>query len=277
MKRLLGLILVLTLVVSLVACSSEVAFDFEGDVLVVGLEADYRPFNWNETQANAYNHPLSGEDNLFVAGYDVEIAKIIARELGMTLEIKMIDWTALVPALKANKIDLIIAGMSPTAERMKSISFTNAYYNVNHVIVTRADNALNGMTSLTALEGRKGIGQMGTIYADLIDYAVTTYGATKISELDDIPMITNAVVSKTADFTIVERPVALGMLAQNANLVIAFESDENVFELDESDRTLSIGTRQIDTDLIKAINDILANISQESRDSLMAEAIERSE
>ena len=80
------------------------------------MEADYPPFNWAETSSNDYNHPLHGQRNMFVAGYDVEMARLIAEELGMELQIKMIAWEALIPALQAGEIDLIIAGMTPTAE-----------------------------------------------------------------------------------------------------------------------------------------------------------------
>lgn len=280
MKKLLGFIFVLLLGVSLVACSKKEAFNFEGDVLIVGLEADYPPFNWSETSANQYNHPIAGETNLFAAGYDVEIAKIIAAEMGMRLEIHMIEWSALVPSLKSNKIDLIIAGMSPTEDRMKEISFTNSYYDVNHVVVARANSSLNQMSELTSLKGLKGVGQKDTIYAELVEYVKNKYDAVELPVMDTVPMISTAIKSGGADFTIVEKPVALGMLGKNEgsdkDLAIVFETAENIFELSASDRTLSVGTRQIDTKLIETINLILKDITQQQRDALMDEAVSRS-
>ena len=55
----------------------------------------------------------------FVGGYDVEIAKKIAEGLGRELVIVKTEWDGLVPALTSGKIDAIIAGMSPTAERKR--------------------------------------------------------------------------------------------------------------------------------------------------------------
>ena len=60
----------------------------------------------------------------YAGGYDVEIAKIIAAELGKELVIVKTEWDGLIPALTSGKIDAIIAGMSPTEERKEAIDFT---------------------------------------------------------------------------------------------------------------------------------------------------------
>lgn len=275
MKKVFMFVLMLTLMVSLVACSGEELFDYETNTLVVGLEVDYPPFNWDENEKNDYNFKLSGNESSYVAGYDVDIAILLARELNMELEFKMIPWGSLVPALRSNKIDVIIAGMSPTDQRKQQITFTNPYYNVNHVIVARKDGILNTMNSLNELKGLDGIGQLSTIYDDLIGHVKDRYEANHLPGLDSNSAITTAIATGGADFTIVEKPVALGMVAQNDKLKIVFEEDSNIFELSESDRELSIGLRKIDTELAKLINDALDKITQEQRTSLMDLAVIR--
>ena len=109
--------------------------DTSGGTLKIAMECGYDPFNWTQT-TDANGAVLIKDGNGFYAnGYDVQIAKYIAAELGMELEIYKMEWDALVPAVQAGTIDGIIAGMSPTAERELEVDFTDCYYNSNLVIV----------------------------------------------------------------------------------------------------------------------------------------------
>ena len=112
MKRILAvLILVLTVSFMLVGCNKTTN---ETQRLVVGMECDYSPFNYTETEKTDNNVPIENVPGGFADGYDVRIAKKIAEALGMELVIRAYEWTGLIPALNANEIDLIIAGMSDT-------------------------------------------------------------------------------------------------------------------------------------------------------------------
>ena len=104
--------------------------------LRIAMECAYEPFNWAQTTnvngaVKINNHP----QNMYANGYDVQIAKYIAAELGMSLEIHMTDWDSLIAGLDAGTYDGIIAGMSPTAEREEKVDFTDCYYNSNLVII----------------------------------------------------------------------------------------------------------------------------------------------
>ena len=102
--------------------------------LKIAMECAYAPFNWSQlTNANGAVK-IQGSD-LYANGYDVQIAKYIAAEMGMALEIYAADWDALIAGVQANTYDAIIAGMSPTAEREEQVDFTDCYYNSNLVII----------------------------------------------------------------------------------------------------------------------------------------------
>jgi polar amino acid transport system substrate-binding protein len=83
--------------------------------LIVGMELKFWPFEY----VNEKGEPV---------GFDVDIARAIAKELGVELEIKDMEWTGLIPALQAGKIDLIISGITGTLERAKTITFTRPYF-----------------------------------------------------------------------------------------------------------------------------------------------------
>lgn len=107
--------------------------------LKIAMECNYAPFNWS--QMTDVNGAVKIQGNtMYANGYDVQIAKYIAAELGMALEIYMVEWDSLIPGLQAGTYDGIIAGMSPTAEREEQVDFTNCYYNSNLVIIYKKAN-----------------------------------------------------------------------------------------------------------------------------------------
>lgn len=269
MKKIFSLIVVIILAITLVGCKKD-----SGDYITVGLEADYPPFNWYETSKNDYNHPIHGQRNAYVAGYDLEVAKFVAEKLGKELRIKMIAWDSLSPALTTGEIDLIIAGMSPTEERKLTIDFTNPYYTSNHVAVVLANGKYANITGLEGLRGSKGMGQKGTLYAKLVDFVGENHGATVQPVADTVPLITTSILNGGTDFTIVEKPVALGMVAADSRLKIVLDVTENIFNVLDEDREISIGIRK-EYELKEDINKILATITQELRNNWMDTAVER--
>lgn len=109
--------------------------DVSNGTLRISMECAYDPFNWTQTTAANGAVPIQGSSNTYANGYDVQVAKYIAAELGMSLEIYAYEWDALIPAVQSGAVDGIIAGMSPTAERMLEVDFTNCYYRSNLVII----------------------------------------------------------------------------------------------------------------------------------------------
>jgi polar amino acid transport system substrate-binding protein len=83
--------------------------------LIVGMEVKFFPFEYADTDGR----PI---------GYDVDLAKIAAQELGVQIEIKDMEFSGLIPALQAGKIDMIISGITRTLERAKTVSFTQPYF-----------------------------------------------------------------------------------------------------------------------------------------------------
>ncbi len=107
--------------------------------LKVAMECAYEPFNWSQTTDANGAVKIQGSD-LYANGYDVQIARYIAAELGMALEIYAVEWDSLIPGLNAGTYDAIIAGMSPTAEREEQVDFTDCYYESNLVIIYKKAN-----------------------------------------------------------------------------------------------------------------------------------------
>ena len=272
MKKFIVLTLILVMGLVLTACNQakDVVVPRE-DQFIVGLECDYAPFNWTEDFATPYNYPINNFPGKYADGYDVQIAKAVAASLGKVLVIEKLDWDALIPSLQANKIDAIIAGMSPTEPRKQSVSFTDGYYRSTHVVVVRTTSQFANATSITGFAGAKIVGQHGTIYDELIEQLV---GASHETPLKTVPEIITAILGTRVDGTILEVPVATGVVARNPELKM-IELNPG-FDVSDEDVIVSIAVRLNQPELVEAINAILAAIPENVRLKLMQQAVERS-
>ena len=116
--------------------------DVSQGTLKVGMECAYEPFNWTQNDNSNGAQPIVGLNGKYANGYDVQIAAQVADALHMSLEIYQYEWDALLPAVNSKAINAIVAGMSPTEERLKEIDFSINYYQSNLVIITRKGNHL---------------------------------------------------------------------------------------------------------------------------------------
>ena len=111
--------------------------DTSNGTLKIAMECAYAPFNWTQTTDANGAVPIQGQNDMYANGYDVQVAKYIAAELGMALEVYSYVWDSLIPAVQSGAVDAIIAGMSPTAERAKEVDFTDCYYNSHLVVIIK--------------------------------------------------------------------------------------------------------------------------------------------
>ena len=237
------------------------------ETLRVGMECDYAPFNWTQAEPSEDAVPIAGGG--YADGYDVRIAKRVAEALGCDLEIVKTEWDGLIMSVMSGSIDAIIAGMSPTEERMLTIDFSDPYYSSDLVIVVRKDGQYAGATSLADFAGAKITGQLNTFHYTVIDQIPDVQLE---PPMDTFPTMIVALSSGAIDGYVSERPGAESAIATNPELTfIAFE-DGNGFEADPSDTTIAVGLKK-GSELTARINEALAAISEEERVQIMAEAL----
>ncbi len=104
-----------------------------GATLVLLTSADSPPFEYFATK--------EGKQKL--VGYDIDLANRIGEYLGYTIQIEDRDHASLIPALSANQVDGVIAGMANTEDRRKHIDFSKPYYQARNGIVVRKDGPLD--------------------------------------------------------------------------------------------------------------------------------------
>ena len=99
--------------------------------LTVGMTLQFKP----QMYLNAKGQP---------AGYDVILLKALAKQWGVKLDIKNLDFNGLIPGLVAKKFDMVSVGLSATPERRKSISFSRPYVPYAQIMGAAKDDTTPG-------------------------------------------------------------------------------------------------------------------------------------
>ena len=238
----------------------------EKETFRVGLEAGYAPFNWTQVDDSNGGIKIDGAAE-FVGGYDVEIAKKIAEGLGRELVIVKTEWDGLVPALTSGKIDAIIAGMSPTAERKETIDFSENYYKSNLVMVVQKGGKYEDATSIQDFKGAKITAQLNTFHYSVVNQI---QDVDKQPAMDNFPAMRVALESGMIDGYISERPE--GISAETANKNFKMIEFRDGFNTSDEDTAIAVGVVK-GSNLTEKINEILKAISEEEQEAIMDDAI----
>lgn len=103
--------------------------------IVIGLDDNFPPMGFRDDK---------GE----IVGFDIDLAKEVAKRAGMEVEFKPIDWDSKEAELKSKRIDALWNGLSLTPEREKNILFSTPYVQDKQIIAVRADSPIQSKDDL---------------------------------------------------------------------------------------------------------------------------------
>ena len=282
MKKIFALALAACLVLTLTACSgSKTASNgsgipgLEDGVFTVSMECAYAPYNWTQTDDANGAVPIK-DSNEYANGYDIMIAKKICEANGWKLEVVRSDWDSLVPAVQAGTIDAAIAGQSMTADRAEQVDFAGPYFYATIVCVTKADSPYANATSIADLAGGKCTAQIATIWYD--QCLPQIQGAQIQTAAETAPAMLMALETDTVDFICTDMPTAQGAVAAYPDMkILDFSGTDGDFQFSEEVRAenvnIGISVKKGSTALVDAINSVLATMTADDFNKLMAEAI----
>ena len=221
------------------------------EVLRVGMECAYAPFNWTQdadTTPDGSKAVKIYDSQFYAYGYDVAVAQKLADQLGMDLEIHKVEWSSIGISMDAGDYDCIIAGMGRTAEREMAYSFTDPYYYRDNCVVVKADGPFADVKGLSELAGKgcKVTTQLGTGWIPLLDQIE---GGITGSNYETTSECFMAVSNGVADVCIVDLPTAESALLTNKDLKIITFAADDTFKGDEEMVNVCIATRKSDTAL----------------------------
>lgn len=256
-KKLIACMLCLVLALSMTACSggdaedtgsdskeseeaeSDVAYIQDKGTLVVGI-TDFAPMDYKDD---------SGE----WIGFDADMAKLVAEELGVEAEFVEIDWDNKIMELNSQNVDVIWNGMTLTDEVTSAMECTNAYCNNAQVVVVPEGQEEAEPEDLTfAVEA----GSAGEAAAQ-----ENGYNANSVASQADALM---EVASGTSDAAIIDLLMAGAMIGEGTSYPDLIHTEELTTE------EYGIGCRK-GSDLAAYINDVLAAAYEDGRMMEIAE------
>ena len=237
MKKLLALLLAVLMIVGMTACASkadsdsDVAYVKEKGVLVVGI-TDFAPMDYKD-------------ENGEWIGFDADMAKAFAEELGVDCEFVEINWDTKANELSSKNIDAVWNGMTLTDEVKKSMGTSNAYCNNAQVVVVKADVADQYATAEDCADLSFAVesGSAGeAAVADLgYDYVAVTTQADALMEVS----------SGTSDACVIDLLMAGAMIGEGTSYAdLAYTAELTTEEY-------GVGFR-VGSDLVEALNEFFA-------------------
>jgi polar amino acid transport system substrate-binding protein len=194
-KYIVGILLGSALI--LTGCNNNKA----GDEIKFATSADYPPF---EYYAN-------GE----IKGFDVELAQLIAKELGKKAVFENMQFSSILAALQIGSVDAAISTFTITQERKKSFDFSEPYYNESLVMVFDKNKPITNKLQLT---GKKIACQLGTTMEIwLKKYALST----EIITMDNNNQAIEALKAGHVDGVLIDSVQGATFSRQNAGLSYA--------------------------------------------------------
>lgn len=270
LKKILGLTLAAMMTMSLVGCSSGGDKTEEGDklqqikdagVLKVGTSAEYSPYEFHKV--------VDGEDK--IVGFDDFMVQEMAKDMGVKVEYTDMDFDGLLGALQADKVDIVLAGMTPDETRKKSVDFSEIYYtNSNVCIVPKGkEGSIKNSDDLKKL--KVGV-QKGTTQAD---YVTGNLGITDATQLKKVPDLMLELQNGKIDAIVTGKAVAEINVKNYKNIAIG-----NLTVGDEVAETAAAAIKKSDdklnnTAFLKSVNDTIARLDKEGKmDEYMQQALE---
>lgn len=173
----------------------------EGTVLTMGTNAAFPPYEF------------VADDGSY-AGIDVEIATAIAEKLGMTLEVKDMEFDSLISAVEGGVVDVVLAGLTVNEERLEKVNFSTSYAKGVQVIIVKEGSDI---ADVDGLEG-KIIGVQAGTTGDI--YCTGDYGQENVKQFPNGSLAVQALLNDQVDCVVIDNEPAKAFVAANEGLVI---------------------------------------------------------
>lgn len=284
LKKLLATGLVAIMVMGLVGCSSSKGSSSsassdasssaakteklqqikDAGVLKVGTSAEYSPYEFHKV--------VDGEDK--IVGFDDFLVQEIAKDMGVKVEYEDMDFDGLLGALQADKVDIVLAGMTPDEKRKKSVDFSDIYYTNSNVCIVAKGKEDTIKKSEDLKDLKVGV-QKGTTQAD---YVTNTLGISDATQLKKIPDLMLELQNGKIDVIVTGKAVAEINVKKYDNIAIG-----NTTVGDEVAETAAAAIKKSsngvdNTSFVKSVNDTIKRLQDSGdMDKYMQEALKLAE
>nr|5TUJ_C Chain C, Ancestral protein CDT-Anc1 [unidentified] len=210
--------------------------------LRVGTDADYKPFSFKDKNGQ-------------YTGFDIDLAKALAKELGVKVEFVPTTWDGIIPALQTGKFDIVMSGMTITPERKKKVDFSDPYMTAGQTILVKKDNAdkIKSFEDLNKPDVKVAV-QLGTTSEQA---AKEFLPKAKIRTFENNAEAFQEVVSGRADAMVTDSPVAAYYAKKNPGLAVVVVDEPFTHE------PLGFAIRKGDPELLNWVNNWLKQMKKD--------------
>ncbi len=220
MKKIIALLLAAMMLLAMVACSSSTTTEEtapaeettsaeepateDSAVLTMATNAAFPPYEYYENEQ--------------IVGIDAEVAAAIAEKLGMTLQIEDMEFGSIIAAVQSGKVDMGMAGMTVTEERLQSINFSNTYATGIQTIIVPEGSPITTVDDLYADGAAYTVGVQQDTTGDI--YATDDFGDELVERYSKGADAVQALLTGKIDCVIIDNEPAKSFVAANEGLVI---------------------------------------------------------
>ena len=259
MKKILALILAMVMLVACFAScgdaadntasnddaakDSDLAYIQDKGTLIVGI-TDFEPMDYKEDGSDEWT------------GFDAELARLVGKELGVTVEFQEINWKMKETELSSKTIDCIWNGLTWDEERAENMSLTD-YYMLNRQVLVVATKNADKYTSVDSLDGANVAAESGSAGESVITESLTN--STYIEKDAQIDVLTELIMG-TVDAGVIDYVMANYLINKEGSSFAGLTIVENA--LTTQDEYYSIAFRK-GSDVTAKVNTILAQLKSD--------------
>lgn len=217
--------------------ATDVAEATDGNVLIVGTNAEFPPFEYIGDD---------GEPD----GFDIALIKAIGEKMGMEVQVENMEFASLVAAI-GTKIDASIAGMTVTDERAQVVDFSDTYYDAVQSVIVAADSDIATADDLKGKSIGVQMGTTGNFIADDIEGATVQAYNKGVDAVNDL-------LNGRVDAVIIDTNPASVFAKNFEGQVVALDGAQFDFEPEHYAIALPKGS-----DLVEKVNAALAELKED--------------
>lgn len=236
----------------------------DAGVLKVGTSAEYSPYEFHKV--------VDGEDK--IVGFDDFLVQEIAKDMGVKVEYEDMDFDGLLGALQADKVDIVLAGMTPDEKRKKSVDFSDIYYTNSNVCIVAKGKEDTIKKSEDLKDLKVGV-QKGTTQAD---YVTNTLGISNATQLKKIPDLMLELQNGKIDVIVTGKAVAEINVKKYDNIAIGNTTVGDEVAETSAAAIKKSGNGVDNTSFVKSVNDTIKRLQDSGdMDKYMQEALKLAE
>ena len=236
----------------------------DAGVLKVGTSAEYSPYEFHKV--------VDGEDK--IVGFDDFLVQEIAKDMGVKVEYEDMDFDGLLGALQADKVDIVLAGMTPDEKRKKSVDFSDIYYTNSNVCIVAKGKEDTIKKSEDLKDLKVGV-QKGSTQAD---YVTNTLGITDATQLKRIPDLMLELQNGKIDVIVTGKAVAEINVKKYDNIAIGNTTVGDEVAETSAAAIKKSGNGVDNTSFVKSVNDTIKRLQDSGdMDKYMQDALKLAE